>query len=113
MGGLHKLRLRIIDASVVKQPLEVTKGWRTIFVNDQSERYIANFVVRLEIQDNLSGKIVSWIEAESAYRKTVPESASINEREQAYLELTEAAMAALNLELEQQIMRHFQSYLVP
>ena len=112
MGGLHKLRLRIIDASVVRQPLEVTKGWRAIFVNDQSDKYTAKFTIRLEIQDNQSSNVVSWIEAKSTYSKTVPESASINERDQAYLELTEAAMAALDLELEQQIMSHFSPYLI-
>jgi hypothetical protein len=97
---------------VVKQPLEGTKGWKAIFVNDQSEKYTAKFTIRLEIQDNQSSNVVSWIEAKSTYSKTVAESASINERDQAYLELIEAAVAALDLELEQQIMSHFSPYLI-
>lgn len=113
MGGLHRAVVRIKDASVIEVPLETTSGWRGLFTNDQEEQYQATLTVRLEIIDAESGTVVSWIEATSQHSQTVPESASIIDRETAYFALTEATINSLDAELENQIRSHFTPYLIP
>lgn len=112
MGGLHTGRMRIMDASVTEQPLDVTSGWKDIFVNEQAEKYVSNFKARLEILDSQTGTVAAWVEAAASHSQTVPESASIDEREAAYLGLTETTMASLNDELVKQINTHLKSFLV-
>lgn len=102
-GGVA--RLIVERASVVEEPLAPTPGIRGVFTKDQSERYTGVVVVSVEIIDE-SGAKRAVVRSTARRSQTVPENVSLNEREDIWFRMTEALMATLNENLEQQIRTH-------
>lgn len=106
-GGVA--RVIVERASVVEEPLEPTPGIRGVFTKDQSERYTGTVVVSVEIIDE-SGAKRATVRSTAKRSQTVPENVSLNEREDIWFRMTEALMATLNKNLEQQIRTHMKEW---
>ena len=92
-------------ASVVETALPRKGGLGGLFRTDQAERYDAELAVRLQIFD-VTGHEIGVVTARAVRSRTVPEGATLNERDQAWFEITEKLMADLNGALEQNIASH-------
>ncbi|HET8726744.1 MAG TPA: hypothetical protein VFO41_04450 [Alphaproteobacteria bacterium] len=97
VGTSGVARVYIENASVRSEALARTPGFRGTFTIDQSERLTADLAMRLEIQKpGGSGYAVA-----SAQRSiTVPENATLAEREDIWFRLTESTMNDLDTRME-------------
>ena len=109
-GTVRRARFIVREASVVEVSLETKEGVEGAFTIDQSERYDAKVMVELQIFDG--GHLEGTATAEAWRSVTVPEDASLNERERVWYRLTEDLMADLNRELEEVIKKVYGPYLV-
>lgn len=100
----------ITDASVKETALAMKEGLKGAFTKDQSERYDAQMEASLEIFDD-TGKSLGFANAKVSRSVTVREDATINDREQAWFDLTESMMKDINAELEKNISAYLGSYL--
>ncbi len=99
-GGLaNRARFIVQRAEVVETGLRRPGGLTGIFTTDQAERYDAELAVLLEIRSD-SGGLWGQVAAELSKSRTVPEDASLNERETAWFEMTDDLMKLFNAEME-------------
>ncbi len=109
--GLHRLlRFTVVDAAIVEAPLALKGGLEGLITTEQSERYEARLAVMVEIiSDN--GATEASASAEARRSITVPESASVGERERVWFTLTEKLVLDLNSQLEKTLAQVFPRYL--
>lgn len=100
-GTAGYARVYIEDASVTAEQLARTPGIRGAITVDQAQQLRARFQVRIEA-DNGSGTR-GYTLATAQRTTTVPEDATLAEREQIWYRLTEATMSDLDAELESNI----------
>ncbi len=103
-------RFTIIEASVSETKLDKKKGIIGVFTKDQSERYDAILEAKLEIFDD-SGHSKGFAKARATRSVTVREDSSINQREQAWFNLTEKLVRDINAELEENILKYLSRWL--
>lgn len=103
-------RFTIIDASVLETSLALKDGLTGAFTKEQSERYDAVLEARLEIFD-FGGKSRGFATAKTTRSVTVREDATVNDRDQAWFDLTEDLMTGINLELEKNISQYLGDWL--
>jgi hypothetical protein len=103
-------RFTIIEASVTETKLDKKKGIIGVFTKDQSERYYAVLEAKLEIFDD-SGHSKGFAKARVTRSVTVSEDSSINQREQAWFNLTEKLVKDINAELEENILKYLSRWL--
>jgi len=103
-------RFTILDASVRETSLEKQKGLKGAFTKDQSERYDGALEATLEIIDNNGGS-KGFASAKVSRSISVREDATVNDREQAWFDLTEALMKDFNAELEKNISSYLGNWL--
>jgi hypothetical protein len=110
LGSTRRLRYIVREAPVVETALETKGGLTGAVTTEQSERYEARLVVELEIFDD-----GGWKEASAMVRVvrsiTVPENATLHERETTWYQLTEKLMNDLNAQLEDTLNRVLFRYL--
>ncbi len=103
VGGLaNRARFIIQRAEVVEVGLQQTEGFSGLFTTDQSERYDAELVVLLEIRSD-AGARLGQVTTELHKSRTVPEDASLNQREAIWFAITDDLSKLLNAELERSI----------
>jgi hypothetical protein len=95
---------------VLEVPLERNAGLAGWFTTEQSERYDARLAVRLEVVDG-QGARVGEVTAEAERSRTVPEDASVNDRQAMWFDLTDNLMRDLDATLEKNIGAYLKSYL--
>ncbi|MCK4944810.1 MAG: hypothetical protein KAS59_00925 [Alphaproteobacteria bacterium] len=96
-GSENVLRVIIEDASVVREKLPVTTGFRDVFLVEPSERLNASVLLRFEMVNRLSPDVVLGHAEVSAKRtRTLMEDASLADRDRAYFGMTEDLMCDLN-----------------
>jgi hypothetical protein len=103
-------RFTIIEASVTETKLDKKKGIRGLFTKDQSERYDAVLEAKLEIFGE-SGLSKGFANARATRSITIREDSSINQREQAWFNLTEKLVIDINAELEKNILKYLSEWL--
>jgi hypothetical protein len=108
-GSGSVARFTIVDAAVRETTLTRKKGFTGAFTKDQSERYDAALEATLEIIDD-SGSQKGFASAKVSRSVTVREDASVNDREQAWFNLTEALMKDINGELEKNISQYLANW---
>lgn len=102
--------LRVKEASIVEEPLRTTTGLRGLVTNEQAERYTATVEVMLEILDN-RGMRIGVADARVQRSRTVPEDITLNDRERAWYELTEATLRDMNTTLTRNVEAHLGRFL--
>ena len=109
-GTTRRLRYVVKEASVVETPLDVKGGLQGAVTTDQSERYDARLVLEVLLVDD-SGRVEGSASARAVRSVTVPEDASLLEREQIWYELTEKIMQDMNDQLETTLKQVFFRYM--
>ena len=98
-GTSNRARFIIQRGDVTEVGLRQTEGFSGLFKQDQSERYDADLAVLLEIRSN-AGQPLGQVTAELRKSRTVPEDASLNERESIWFSITDDLAKLLNTEME-------------
>ncbi|HXV23459.1 MAG TPA: hypothetical protein VED46_04290 [Alphaproteobacteria bacterium] len=98
-GVTNRARYIIQRAEVVEVGLQQTEGLSGLFTTDQSERYDAELAVLLEIRSDTGGRL-GQVTTELRKSRTVPEDASLSEREAVWFSITDDLSELLNAELE-------------
>ncbi len=109
-GQARRLRFLVRDASVVEVELEQSGGLTGAFTTEQSERYEATLSVEVELLDetrNVLGRATAGVKRTI----TVPEDASLIEREKTWYELTRQLTDDLGAQLEKTLKSAFFKYL--
>lgn len=104
-GATNVAKFTVVDAQVKASPLKVDSGITGAFKVEQSVRYDASVAAMLEIFDD-RGFRRAFASARVSRSRTLPENASLNEREKVWFELTEALMRDFDAEMEQNIRAH-------
>ncbi len=104
-GVNNVAKFTIVDAQVKATPLKVDTGITGAFKLQQAVRYDASVAGMLEIVDD-RGFRRAFASARVSRSRTLPEDASLNEREKVWFELTEALMRDFDAEMEQNIRAH-------
>lgn len=102
VGSAGSARFVILEGSILRSDLQTKSGLSGLFSNEQSRRYDAHIAVELSVTDGL-GNQVGKVFAEARHHRTVPESATLNERERILFQLVEATMRELDAQLDQTI----------
>jgi hypothetical protein len=108
VGQRGKAIVRIEKASVVEEKLKKTEGIRGAFVTDQTERYIGELQMSVTVVDD-RGQATARAEARRV--RSVPEDASLADREKLWFELVEHLAREVDSVLEQQVRTHLSNYL--
>ncbi len=97
-GGDYNARVAIIEASMLKVPLEKDESFIGWFKDELGHRYDLTLDVFVEVLDPRGFVVAS---ANSVVRRSIslPESASLAETQDAWFKMTETAMQDLNEEL--------------
>ena len=103
-------RFVIVDAGVTEQALDTDGNFTAYFTNEQALRYEAAAEAVLELQ---SGDGLSRGRASARVVKavTVPEKASVNEREQVLFDLVEGLMKEFDARMDESIREHLSKWL--
>ena len=101
----------IQDASAIEEKLRTQGGIRGAFTTEQSERYVARMTVRLEVS-NAGGLGTGFAAASAARSRTVPEDATLNERDKTFFELTEGLVQDFDRAMEKEINDNLRGFLV-
>ncbi|MGB1547384.1 MAG: hypothetical protein ACPHIA_02465 [Alphaproteobacteria bacterium] len=103
-------RFTIRDARVIEEKLPTTGGFMGYFTVEQGARYDATLDVLIEIFDGKGGRL-AFAEAKAHYDQTIPEDASVNERENYWFKLTENLMKSFDQQMETAIRSHLGGFL--
>jgi hypothetical protein len=109
-GGWAKVIIN--DASVKETALHHTHDFQSHFTVEQGERYEASIDVTIEIY-TAKGFREGFANARAVHTQTVPENATLNERERFWYDLTDAVMQDFNAEMEKNIDAYLARFLVP
>ncbi len=110
-GASGTATLVIVNAAVTEEALARDPGLRGLVTIEQSERYQAEFAVRLEIAHPAS-RSSGTTNALARRSITVPENASLADRERIWFELTENTMRDLDAKFEQEVTTGLPQFLV-
>ena len=103
--------LIIVNAGVTEEVLARDPGFRGLVTIEQSERYEAEFAVRLEI-DQPATRSTGVSNALARRSITAPENASLADREQIWFDLTENTVRDLDAKFEQEVTAGLPQFLV-
>lgn len=110
-GEANRLVFRIVDASVIETELHSDSSVGDMFTVSQSERYDAHLAVQVALVE-AGGFTRSLVKAEAERSVTVPEDASLHEREDIWFKLGETLMNDLSGELEKSLHQYMADYIV-
>ena len=99
----------IQQAALTATRLQQTEGLRGLVTNDQSERFELTLAARLELFEVRTR--VGIATATVTRSRTVPENATLNERDKILFDMVEGAMLDFNKEMEASIRRFLQPYM--
>lgn len=110
-GGENILKLDIQESSVIEEPLPVEEGFMGLFKNEQSSRYTARLRVSLALYSSDRPTARAGADGESTRTMTLPEGASVAERQQAFNDLVIKVLQDIDAELSKRIEQNFTPYL--
>jgi hypothetical protein len=104
-------RFTILRASAIEKNLPIKGGLTGTFTDQQSQEYDVAVEATLEILDDHNFALRS-VHASAMLSRTVLQSASPNDREEARYELVKQLMASFDRQMEAQIRDNFGLYLL-
>ena len=105
------VRVIIKDASVKEVELVRKKDLEAKFTTEQTERYEAVVDVTIEV-DGPARAGEGFASAHVERTQTVPEDATLNERERVWYNMTDALMKDFNTQMEENIRTYLKKFLV-
>jgi hypothetical protein len=109
--GNDTLRITINNASVTETPLDTQGGVRGFFTDQQDLRYDARADVVVQIVD-LNGRVRAEAVSNVWRSRTLPQKASLAERERLWFQLVERLMQDLDSQLSTGLRQHFRDFLI-
>ena len=110
VGRSGQAVLTVRDASVVEKRLKPLGGIKGTFTKEQSERYDARVEVEISAIDGRGLRSAKAMTTSSRSR-TVPEDATLRQRQILWYELTERIMQDFDRTFEAQIRKHLATFL--
>ena len=104
-------RVVITDGAVTSTHLKVDKGIKGAFKTEQSERLTAKAAATLEILDARGFKRGSASASESG-TQTIPEDASLNDRDQALFDLVDRVTRGFDARMDGAIRQYLGAYVM-
>jgi len=104
-GGDIFARFIILNATVTEHALEIDGTLTAVFTNEQALRYEAVVEAILEIRA-MAGGFLGNATARVSRSITIPENATLNEREQALFDLVDSLMQNFDTELDGNIQNY-------
>lgn len=105
VGQSGQVMLIIKEASVIEEPLPVTKGLSGLFANESEVRLQATLKARLEYVE-LGERRRSFVaDVEAKADRTIPEGATLNERDLAYFSTLERLAVEFDKALSNEVSR--------
>lgn len=105
-------KVTINDASVKEVALHHSHDFQSHFTVEQGERYEATVDVTIELY-SAKGFREGFANAHVVHTQTVPEDATLNERERFWYDLTDAVMQDFNAEMSKNIDKYLRRFLLP
>ena len=103
-GTIGRARVVIANAAAIATSIETNKSFSGYFINEQAERYAANLEVVVEVLDDSGARVgVAWASAKR--NQTVPEDASLSDKDLVWYRMTDSLMTTFDKEMERQIRR--------
>lgn len=109
-GQANRLVFKVVDASVVEKELHQDTSLQDFFTVSQSERYDAHLAVEVMLVED-SGFTRLVVKAEAEHSVTMPEDASLHEREKVWFDLGQTLMTELGAELEKSLHQYMAAYI--
>ena len=107
--GSARLVYTILDASVTAKALSTDETLKAWFTDEQAVKYEVSLKAEVKIDDSANG--ASGVAEASAKRSvTVPEGATVNERNQTLFDLISAAAGDFNTQLEANVRRYLANW---
>lgn len=108
VGSQGTAVVKIEQAKVTEERLKKTGGIKGAFTTDQTERYHAVLSIAVSIDEP---RRQAKVRAEGQRKRTVPEDATLAQREKLWFEMTEQLSREVDAELERQIRQHMTDFL--
>lgn len=109
-GGEPFVRFVILDATVTEHALETDGTLTAVFTNEQALRYEAIAEGSVEVRSQ-TGAYLGNASVRVTRAVTIPENASLNEREKAQFDLVDRLMQNFNTEMDANIRAHLKQWL--
>ncbi len=110
-NGVSGVAKVIIEkASVTETDLPRSKGLKGVFTTEQSQRYDADLKVSVRLE-GVPRVSEAFAQSEIQRSQTVPEDVSVNVREQALFDLTEAVMKDFDPAMAASIRKHLADFI--
>jgi len=110
VGSTGSARVVIKDASAVETDLRKTPGLKGMFTTDQASRFTSRVAMAVEVRNDHGFKDAA-AEASATRTRTLPENATLNDRDQLFFDMTEAMMRDVDAELEKNIRAYMGRFL--
>ena len=110
VGETGKVRITITDASIIGEILDVNQDFKSFFTNEQAARYHARIAITIDVLDD---RHISraYVSGDATASHTVPEDASLAERDQIMINLTETLLETCNAAITPKIEQFFRPFL--
>lgn len=109
-GSTRRLRFIVGNASVTETALETETGISGAVTIDQAERFDATLTVEIQVVEN-DGFVAGNATATVRRSVTLPEDASLNDREGTWYQLTKTLMDDMDRQLEEVLKKVFFRFL--
>ncbi|MBB4266656.1 hypothetical protein [Roseospira visakhapatnamensis] len=106
------VRFTVHDASVVEKRLTVERGLRGLLKTEQAQSYYAQLEATVELVDDVTGVSLGEANAKVWRSQTVPEDATMNERDETWFALVETLIGAFDTTMSARIAAHLGDHLV-
>lgn len=110
-GGANRLEVDILHSSVTEEALPVEKGFMGAFKDEQNRRYTARLKLALNLYSPDRYTARAGVESEVHRSTTLPESASLAQRQQAFNDLVTGLLQQMDIDLSQRIPQYMQPYM--
>jgi hypothetical protein len=110
-GSALSARFLVTDASFTEEELPVQKGIRGAFTVGQSARYEARVAATLEIVDD-RGFRRGYARADARRSRTIPENATLNERDRMWFDLVDDVMKDFDRVMERNIRENLGAFVL-
>jgi hypothetical protein len=110
-GTSGSARVVLREASVVTKTLATRGGIEGLFYSEPAQRYDAVVEATIEILND-RGEKLSFVSTRAERSRSLPEGVTLNERERAWFEITEALMRDFDAEMGQAIRRHLGDHII-
>jgi hypothetical protein len=105
-GSRGTARVVVGEASAIVERLATASGLSGLFSDEQERRYTVALTMRLEIVEEGTRYVAGYAQAAATKAMTVPEGATLDERDRALHRLVEAMMRDFDRGFEDTIRRH-------